>query len=243
MQKVLMAHDDAVPGKRVTHGGSNRHWPATAGALFAVAWLIAAWKPLFPQDWALENMLSLLAAWWLVRRHRRAPLSDVSYLLLLIFGVAHEIGSHYTYAEVPYRDWLASVMGLVDAQPAANGRNHYDRLIHFLFGLLCYRPLREVVSARLHRGSPEARLFPVTVVATISLIYELVEWGAAVVFGGDLGQAYLGTQGDDWDSQKDSGLAVGGAVLACLVASGRTGVASASGPIAQRTPQKTDQDQ
>lgn len=194
----------------------HRRWPATAGALFVVAWLIAAWRPLFPQDWALENVLSLLAAWWLVRRHRRAPLSDASYLLLLVFGIAHEIGSHYTYAEVPYRTWLAP---LFDA--GSPGRNHYDRLVHFLFGLLCYRPLKEVLASPLQRSERIARMLPVTVVATISLVYELIEWFAAFLFGDELGQAYLGTQGDEWDAQKDSGLALLGALLGSAISAVR----------------------
>jgi putative membrane protein len=186
-------------------------WPATAGVLFAAAWLIAAWRPLFPQDWALENVLSLLAAWWLVRRHRRAPLSAASYLFLLVFGIAHEIGSH-TYSEVPYRAWLGP---LFDGGSA--GRNHYDRLVHFLFGLLCYRPLKEVMASALPGTGAAARILPVCVVATISLVYELVEWCAAMLFGAELGQAYLGTQGDEWDAQKDSGLALAGAGLAAAI--------------------------
>lgn len=190
----------------------RRWWPATAGALFAVAWLIAAWRPLFPQDWALENVLSLSAAWWLVRRHRHAPLSSMSYLLLLVFGIAHEIGSHYTYAEVPYRSWLAPYLDL-----SSSGRNHYDRYVHFLFGLLCYGPLQDVLRSSAPRSGATDRIFPVTVIATISLVYELIEWCAAMLFGNDLGQAYLGTQGDEWDAQKDSGLALLGALLAASI--------------------------
>ena len=69
-------------------------WPALMAAVFVVAFALAAWQPLFPADWALENVLSLLTAWWLLRRHRRAPLSNTAYTLLCVFCVLHEIGSH-----------------------------------------------------------------------------------------------------------------------------------------------------
>lgn len=193
---------------------TRRRWPAIAGALFALAWLASAWKPWFPQDWALENLLSLLAAGWLLRRHRRAPLSDRAYTQLLLFSIAHQIGSHYTYAEVPYEAWAQALLGGSLNDPLGLTRNHYDRVVHFLFGLLCYRPLREALGAALPAHSIAGRVFPVTVVATISLVYELIEWAAAMLFGGDLGQAYLGTQGDVWDAQKDSALALSGAALA-----------------------------
>lgn len=194
----------------------SRSWPAIAATLFALAWFAAAWKPLFPADWALENVLSLLTAWWLLRRHRRAPLSNTSYALVLVFGIAHELGSHYTYAEVPYDSWFIALFGVPLGDPLGLARNHYDRLVHFLFGLLCYRPLREVLARHLPTGGAASLYFPVTVIGTISLSYEIIEWFAAAVFGGDLGQAYLGTQGDVWDSQKDSGLALLGGALALL---------------------------
>jgi putative membrane protein len=196
----------------------SARWPAIAAAIFVVVWLICAWKPWFPQDWALENVLSLLTAWWLLRQHRRAPLSNTAYALLLAFGIAHEIGSHYTYAEVPYDALAQSLFGVSISELHGVTRNHYDRLVHFSFGLLCYRPLAEVFRPQLRGASRPVRIVaPVTVVATISLIYELVEWSAAEVFGSDLGQAYLGTQGDVWDAQKDSGLALLGAMLAAIV--------------------------
>lgn len=204
-------------------------WPALAATLFALAWIAAAWKPLFPADWALENVLSLLTAWWLLRRHRRAPLSNTSYALLLLFGVAHELGSHYTYAEVPYDAWSAALFGTPLSDVLGTTRNHYDRLVHFLFGLLCYRPLREVLDRHLPPDTPASLYVPVTVVGTISLSYEIIEWFAAALFGSDLGQAYLGTQGDVWDSQKDSGLALLGAVLAVLATKGFPSHRSARG--------------
>lgn len=187
-------------------------WPALMAGVFAFAWLLAAWDPLFPADWALENVLSLLVAWWLLRRHRRAPLSNRAYTLLCIFGVLHEIGSHYTYAEVPYDDWSVALLGGSLDEALGFTRNHYDRLVHFLFGLLCYRPLRELLGPWM--APRRAGFAPIAAVAMVSLLYEQVEMFAALLFGGDLGQAYLGTQGDVWDAQKDSFMAFTGVLLA-----------------------------
>ena len=183
--------------------------------VFAFAWLLAAWQPLFPADWALENVLSLLTAWWLLRRHRRAPLSNTAYTLLCVFGVLHEIGSHYTYAEVPYDEWALALTGGSLNEALGFERNHYDRLVHFCFGLLCYRALRELLApAVVPRWTGFA---PIAAVAMVSILYEQVEMFAALVFGGELGQAYLGTQGDVWDAQKDSTMALCGALLAAAV--------------------------
>jgi putative membrane protein len=194
----------------------SARWPALMAGIFVFAWLLAAWQPLFPADWALENVLSLLAAWWLLRRHRRAPLSNTAYTLLCVFGVLHEIGSHYTYAEVPYDAWIAALAGGSLNEALGFSRNHYDRLVHFCFGLLCYRALREVLApAVVPRWT---WLAPIAAVAVVSMVYEQIEMFAALLFGGELGQAYLGTQGDVWDAQKDSALALSGALAAAAVA-------------------------
>lgn len=195
-------------------GKRTRFWPRALAAVFGVAWLILAWKSLFPQDWALENVLSLGCAWWLVRHHRHAPLSDGAYTLLLMFGLAHELGAHFTYAEVPYDAWSRRVLGFSPDALFGFPRNEYDRLVHFSFGLLCFRPMREALGGSLPRPRSAALAFTATVMVTISALYELLEWAAALVFGGDLGQAYLGTQGDAWDAQKDMALALLGTLVA-----------------------------
>jgi putative membrane protein len=205
-----------VPARFMLWCMESSRWPRLMAAAFAAAWVWAAWRPLFPQDWALENVLSLLTAWWLLRRHRRAPLSDTAYALLCVFGIAHEIGSHYTYAEVPYDAWTQALFGASLNETLGLVRNGYDRLVHFSFGLLCSRPLRELLAPVV---APRwARAAPIAAVATVSLIYEQIEMFAALAFGGDLGQAYLGTQGDVWDAQKDSTMALSGALVAAALA-------------------------
>jgi putative membrane protein len=203
-----------IPDTPAVLAALRRRWPAVMAGVFAFAWLLAAWEPVFPADWALENVLSLLTAWWLLRRHRRAPLSNIAYTLLCAFGVLHEIGSHYTYAEVPYDAWIAAATGGSLNDALGFTRNHYDRLVHGMFGLLCYRPLRELLAPAV---APRLSWFaPIAAVAMVSMMYEQVEMFAALLFGGDLGQAYLGTQGDVWDAQKDSTMALAGAALAAV---------------------------
>lgn len=207
-----------------------RLWPRVCAVLFGAAWLALAWRPLYPQDWALENVLSLGTAWWLVRHHRRVPLSDAAYILLLLFGLAHELGAHFTYAEVPYDAWSRRLFNFSPDAIFGFSRNEYDRLVHFSFGLLCFRPMREALTASLPQSRSVALALTAAVMVAISALYELLEWAAALLFGGDLGVAYLGTQGDVWDAQKDMALALLGTLiaLACSLVTARYDRASRS---------------
>jgi putative membrane protein len=122
------------------------------------------------------------------------------------YMVLHIIGTHYTYSEVPLGDWLKNLLGL--------SRNHYDRIIHFSFGLLMAYPMREI-AVRIGSVRGFWGLYvPVEFVLAFSALYEILEWLIAVIFGGDLGIAYLGTQGDQWDAIKDMALAGLGSVIA-----------------------------
>lgn len=196
--------------------GVRQYVPQFAALVFAAAWLLLAVQPLFPRDWALENLLSLLTAWWLLRRHRRAPFSNTAYVLLLVFGLLHEIGAHYTYAEVPYETWFRIGFGSGPDEWLDLSRNQYDRVVHFAFGLLCFRAMREALpptNGQMLAG----RWLTVAVLLAMSALYELVEWAAALLFGGELGQAYLGTQGDVWDAQSDMAMALLGALMASVL--------------------------
>jgi putative membrane protein len=92
-------------------------------------------------------------------------------------------------------------------------RNHFDRLIHLIYGLMFVFPYRELYFHAGGRPGIWSYLIPIDLIASTSLVYELIEWAAAVVFGGELGIAYLGTQGDVWDAHKDMAIAILGAVV------------------------------
>ena len=96
----------------------------------------------------------------------------------------------------------------------AGGRNHFDRLVHFLYGLLLAYPIREMFLRIGNVRGFWGYFLPLDLTMSTSMLYELIEWAAAELIGGDLGAAYLGTQGDVWDAHKDMALASMGALIA-----------------------------
>jgi len=188
-------------------------------ALFAAwlgLWIALAIEPVYRADWLLENLLVFVAVPALVLTRRRMRFSNAAYACLAAFFALHAIGAHYTYSIVPYDAWFEQLTGRGLNAMLGWSRNHYDRFVHFAYGALLLLPASELLD-RIAPARGAWRFFlPVLFIASHSVIYELIEFAAAIVFGGDLGQAYLGTQGDQWDSQKDSLLATSGALLAAL---------------------------
>jgi putative membrane protein len=189
-------------------------YPLALLAAFVALFAALAIEPWYRQDWLLENLLVLVAVPTLVLTHRRLRFSNLAYTCLFVFFVLHETGAHFTYSEVPWREWLAAITG---TEVATAGRNHYDRFVHFAYGLLLMLAAFELITARMSPRGLWRWLMPVLFIMSHSVIYELIEWLAALRFGGDLGVAYLGTQGDVWDAQKDMALATFGAVIGLAV--------------------------
>ncbi|MBP6506092.1 MAG: DUF2238 domain-containing protein [Opitutaceae bacterium] len=171
----------------------------------------------YPSDWLIENALVLGAFVLLIATYRVLPLSRLSYTLIFVFLCLHEIGAHWTYAEVPYDAWWRSLFGVTLNEVLGFQRNHFDRLVHFSYGFLLAYPIREVFLRVGNFRGFWGYFLPLDFTMSTSMLYELIEWGAAVVFGGELGEAYLGTQGDVWDAHKDMALASLGALLAMLI--------------------------
>ena len=196
---------------------SHRRYLLLLAGIFAVIWIAFAIRPLDRQDWALENALVAAFLAVLVLTYRRFPFSRVSYTLIFLFLCLHEVGAHYTYAKVPYDAWVSFFTGRGLNSMLGAHRNHFDRLGHLAFGLLLAYPMREIfVRVAAARGFWSYYL-PLDMTMAFSMIFELIEWAVAEIFGGDLGVAYLGTQGDPWDAQKDMALATLGGLLAMLV--------------------------
>jgi putative membrane protein len=177
--------------------------------IFALVFIWAAINPLHPDDWLLENVLTVIFLVTLIISYKKFPLSDLSYILITIFLVLHTIGSHYTYSEVPFGYRLKETFNF--------SRNHYDRIVHFSFGLLMAYPIREVFLRVAHAKGFWAFYLPLDVTLAFSGLYEITEWAAAELFGGELGAAYLGLQGDVWDAQKDMLAATIGAIICMSV--------------------------
>jgi|SRR5437867_7753030 len=199
-----------VPSRRTTY-------PAWLLAVFAVYWAAWAVRPVDRHDWTLENALSVAFVVALVLTRRLFPLSNVSYTLIFVYLCLHTIGAHYTYAQVPYDHWSRAAFGRGVSELTGWKRNQFDRLVHFCFGFLLAYPIREVFLRVAGARGFWGYYLPLDVTMSFSMLYELIEWGAAVKFGGNLGQTFLGTQGDEWDSQKDMAMATLGGMISMTV--------------------------
>ncbi len=193
-------------------------FPLILLAAFVLLATLLGIAPSHRGDWALENALAVLGVLALVLTYGRMRLSKVSYALIFAFLVLHEVGSHYTYSEVPYDAWFRQLTGRTLSSYLGFERNHYDRLVHFAYGFLLAYPFRELFVRVAEARGFWGYFLPLDVVMSTSMLYELVEWGVALVMSDDVGQAYLGSQGDVWDAHKDMLLATTGAVLSLMIA-------------------------
>jgi putative membrane protein len=160
-------------------------------------------------NWFIENTLTLIALLLITFTFKTYRFTNGSYFLICIFLCLHIYGSKDTYANNLFGFWLQDVF--------ETSRNQYDRLVHFSFGLLLFYPLQELFSKYFKFNKCETYALPILIVLSTSAIYEIIEWLVADIFFTQQGMAYLGTQGDIWDSQKDMAVAFLGVVLAALI--------------------------
>jgi putative membrane protein len=177
-------------------------------ALFVAALLWSVVRPLEYFTWFLEVFPALLGVMVMLATHRRFPLTTLLTVLLFVHALILIVGGHYTYAEVPLGFWMQDAFGFT--------RNHYDRIGHFAQGFVPAILAREVlVRFEVVRGRRWLFFIVVSICLAVSATYELFEWVVAVA-SGSKGDAFLGTQGDVWDTQKDMALATIGAIVAQL---------------------------
>jgi putative membrane protein len=176
-------------------------------ASLAAALLLSGIAPKERATWWLEVAPVLVGIPILAATYRRFPLTPVAYALVWIHAVVLMIGGHYTYAEVPLFNGIRDAFGLA--------RNHYDRVGHFAQGFVPAILAREVLLRTSPLRSGGWLFFLVCCVClAISAFYELIEWWAALLTSPETGTAFLGTQGDVWDTQWDMFLALLGSLLA-----------------------------
>lgn len=185
--------------------------------LFAATWLVLAVGPVSRQDWFLENILVLVSVPMLVLTRNQMRFSNASYVCLFVFYILHSIGAHYTYSLVPYDVWWRTLTGSTLNQMLGWERNHYDRLIHFFYGVLLLLPSAELLARYAPARGIWRPILPILFIISHSAVFELFEWLAALVVAPELGNAYLGTQGDPWDAQQDMALGALGAVVATVL--------------------------
>ena len=189
-------------------GGRMQRYPLALLILITVALALSGLAPYDRGTWWLEIFPILIGVPILVATYRRFPLTTLVYTLLAIHALILMLGGHYTYARVPFGFWAQDVFGFA--------RNHYDRLGHFAQGFVPAILVREI----LLRTSPLRRgrwlfVLVTAVCLAFSACYEFIEWGAALA-GGESADAFLGTQGDVWDTQWDMFFALIGAITAQL---------------------------
>lgn len=176
---------------------------------FLAFWVWAAIEPVYRQDWLIENLLVFATAIAMVASYRWFQFSNASYFLLTIFLAMHTLGAHYSYY-VPLPGWLSELFG-------APGRWNYDRIVHLGYGLLLTYPIWELLRRVVRLQGFWAYFFAVTLIVATGAFYELLEMWVALLVAPELEDAFVGTQGDIWDAQKDIALAMYGALAVVAI--------------------------
>ena len=188
----------------------KKNYPKLLLVLFSIIWVVLAISPHYRQVWLAENVLTVLFVFLLIITYNKFKFSNLSYTLFFIFLVLHTIGNHYTYTEMPLFDLIKDWFGL--------SRNHYDRVVHFLFGFLFYIPSYEFISKKLKIKGFWGLLLAFFFVTALKGIYEVIEYCWLVITKGDIiGTHFLGMQGDQWDAQKDMSLGMIGSLIAGII--------------------------
>jgi putative membrane protein len=177
--------------------------------IFFICWVATFLHTPDRANWYTENTLTIIFLVGLSLSYKKFQFSDLSYTLIFIYMLLHIYGAEYTYAENPLGYWLKDILGLA--------RNHYDRIVHFSFGLMLTYPMRDYFKNWFQWPAWVCWVLPIEITMSFSGLYEIIEWLVADVFFKAQGAAYLGSQGDVWDAQKDMGLAFSGAVISMLL--------------------------
>lgn len=188
---------------------SNGKFPAVLLGLYVVFFGVLAFNPIDRPTWFAENatvwiIVGVLITLWV----RGIRFSNLAYALMAVLIFLHTLGGHYTFAKVPF-DWFTNFFGFE--------RNHYDRVAHFTVGFYAFAVAEWLCVKRMVANRFLLFTYPVFVIATVAMGYEVIEWIYAASADPLAGAAYLGSQGDIWDAQKDMALDALGAVLATIL--------------------------
>lgn len=177
--------------------------------VFALSWIAPRW----PLEQALHSSLTVLGFIWLWRHDRRWPFRPSHFGLICFFIVLHSIGARWLYSYVPYDQWFDALLGWSPGAAFGWRRNHFDRMIHLMYGL-CFTPaMWHWLRQRWPLSSGQSFVIAVMAIMCSSLIYEGMEWGIALALSPEAAESYNGQQGDIWDAHADMLLATLGALL------------------------------
>ena len=180
--------------------------PAVLLMLYGGLFLLLAFAPYDRMTWFVENLtIVIIVAVLFVLYIRKIQFSNTAYLLMAVLIFLHTIGGHYTFERVPF-EWVSNLFGFE--------RNHFDRIAHFSVGFYAYAIAQWLLAKRLVASRFMLFTYPIFVIATIAMSYELIEWIYAANADPLAGAAYLGSQGDIWDAQKDMLADTLGAIVA-----------------------------
>ncbi len=181
--------------------------------IYWILLIISLIHPVYPDEQLLQHTASLAATLIMLWFIRHPWLSDLSFLLFALFMSLHTLGARWIYTYVPYDSWIVSLTGLNINEVFGWERNHYDRFVHFAYGLLLFIPIREILIKRFSYRLPQAGFTACCFIVASGAVYELFEWSLIYLMDPWDAENYNGQQGDHWDAQKDMALAALGALL------------------------------
>lgn len=185
--------------------------------VFLAALGISAIAPYDRRDFWIEHIPTvavIVFLVWLERRPRGRPLDDRNNTLLFVFALLHVVGAHWLYSRVPYDAFCESVFGVRPSDWMHATRNHYDRFVHLCFGLFVTPPFVQLVRRHVAARHGWSIVVAIAFIGVLSKVYELAEWGVALLLSPAEAEAYNGQQGDMFDAHKDMALALVGALVA-----------------------------
>ena len=169
-------------------------------------------NPVYPREQFLQHAGTVLLLIPLVIDVVKDRMPISAFVGILLFAILHVIGARYIYSNVPYKEWGVS-LGIVDAGFFQDTRNHYDRFVHFCFGVLLFPYLQYACKRWFNLKTLQAVFMAWLIIQTGSMVYELFEWLLTIVMSPEQADNYNGQQGDIWDAQKDMVLAMMGSTL------------------------------
>jgi putative membrane protein len=191
--------------------------PKAVAFVATVVFFLVTWiHPRWPLEQAMHSSLAVVGMVWLLLHDRRWPMSTAAFVAVCAFLSVHNLAAHWLYSYVPYDEWFQAAIGWSPQAAFGWQRNHFDRLIHLLYGL-CFAPaLAQYIAARWRTSPGQTATLVLMAVMSTSLVYEWLEWAVALALSPDDAEAYNGQQGDIWDAHMDMLLATLGTLPVLL---------------------------
>ena len=185
---------------------------------FLAFFIVSCINPPYAQFLLMQHVPTLVAAFFLAYLSNRFSIGQLSFASIILFLCLHTLGARYLYSYTPYDDWSQKLFGVSISETFGFERNHYDRLVHFSYGLLLAIPVQEFERRYLKLSPAVSSVLAVEFILATSAAYELAEWLVAIVFTPTWAETFLGQQGDIFDAQKDMALATAGACVSMVAA-------------------------